>query len=343
MDKRQWGGIGFVVGNLALIANGLIAHQYGDDPRTRQAGAWRAASNVGLGLGGLALAHWGHQPVERQQTKLEEKLAAYLQSEGVPLDAAMLKHADAHTQRGWFQKIEDFIFDHPIECVNAYTGLVSTGMAVSGVLRRRQGNKESGDANIGFAALTVAGVLASILIPERTPAQLAAEGKSGLVAKIQERPLNYVRFLFMGADALEGKEAWGEYKAAKSMDAANPYRPWQFRMSALSLTAMASFLLGDWLTGADSKKQAGTPVQHTAGQAKIIQAAAHTLAQQPPERLEMLAERAATYLARQPGLRFIDRPAKEIAEDIRKAAQAEMLGPHTRKTTAAPAHGFGLS
>lgn len=332
MENRQLGGIGFAVGNLALIANGLIAYTQGNNPDARAAGLWRVGSNVLLGVGAVALAHYGERPVERQQARLEEKLAAFLQAKGVPLEAAVLKKADAETQRGWFAHLDDFIYDHPMECVNIYTGLASGGMAVSGLLRRREGNRQAGDANLAFAGLTVAGVLASVLIPEKTPEKLAAEGQTGAWAKIQEKPLNYARWLFMAADASAGKEAWGEYKAADQLPTGTPYKPWQFGMSALSLTAMLTFLCSDWITGAGSKKASGTAEAHQTAQARLVSAAATMLANEPPERLTELAAQTAGYLTNQPGLRFVDRDPKAITKEILAAAKTSdspALGTHT--------------
>ena len=99
MENRQLGGIGFLVGNGALFANGLIAHLKANTPESRKAGLGRMGSAIGWAGGAAILARYGDRPVEKQLDRLQEKLAAHLQKQGVPLNEQELRQANAETQR----------------------------------------------------------------------------------------------------------------------------------------------------------------------------------------------------------------------------------------------------
>lgn len=336
MEKRQLGGIGFLIGNAALFFNGLIANCHAPTAESRKAGAGRMVSSALWGGSSAFLATYGDRPVEAQQTRLEEKLASYLQQHGVPLDAQTLRKADADQRHGWFTKVEDFFYAHPIECTNAYYTLAATGFAVSGALRRKDGNIKAGNANIGVGALVLAGALASILIPEKTHEQVEAQGQAGtLWGKIQEHPLGYVRWLFLSADAMIGMQAVGEYQAAKALPKGDGYRQWQFGMAGLSATAMGMAMTADYLTSG-SKKAGGTPEAREGAQAQLLAAAGKQLASMPAAEREAIIQTVAQYLSKQPELRLYDRTAEQLAADLRQrvdsalpAQNKAVLGQHT--------------
>lgn len=322
MDNRQLGGLGFLVGNTALFANGLIAHLHANTPQSRKAGVGRMAASAVWGVSSLFLVKYGDRPVEAQQARLQEKLAGYLQQAGVPLDAETLRKADAQTRHGWFSKLEDFFYAHPIECGNAYYAAGATGFAVSGRLRRSDGNQRAGNANIGVGALSLAGAFASILIPEKTPEQIEAQGQTGTVwGNIQKHPLGYVRWLFLAADAMAGLEAVGEFQAAKKMAVGTHYRPWQFAMAGLSAAAMVTTLASDWLTSG-SKKAGGTPKARAAAQETLLHEAASHIAALPEAQQQQLTQTLARYLVQQHELRFQDRNPQQLAAELLQQVHA---------------------
>lgn len=317
---RKAGGIGIYVGNAALLANGLIAALFSQDSKTKTAGYGRVGTAVLWGFGGVGLAKYGSQAVPDQLTKLENKLADFLQKEGVPLDAEILKKADVHQRRNWFQKIEDFIYNYPIECTNAYYALASTGMLISGIVRLQSDDKSiriSGQSNIATSALVVAGSLVSILVPERTKEQIAARGQQGtLWGKIQERPLDYAVWTYMGSDLFTGLEAKGEWSAAKNLDSKDPFKKWAYAMPILSVFAMSCALFSDIVTGFSSKKAAGTDEDRNAAQQQLIHETAAILASLPVEKQLILVKSASEFLATQPELRMTNFDPKPLEERI---------------------------
>lgn len=304
MEKRQLGGISLLVGNVALIANGLIGFLKGRTDVVKNAGISRVITASMWSLSGLLLARYGNRSVKDQLVKLQEKLAAFLQKEGVSLEAEQQQKATAHNQRSWFGKLEDKFYSYPIESVNVYYSLSSLGMVASGIFRRK-GSKadiKSGNANLTTAALAAGGTLTAF-IPELTPEQVAAKGQSGtLWGKIQERPLNYAVWMFLASDLSVGAEAVGEYEKAKLLEKTDKFRPWAHIMAGLSIFAMLCDLTSDLLTGFSSKKMGGSEEDRKKAQAQLMEETAALLAKQP----EPLRQRAAAYLARQPELRMVD-------------------------------------
>ena len=342
MQDRQLGGIGFIIGNTALFLNGLIASLYANTPESRKAGAARMISSGMWATSGGFLAKYGDRPVAAQEDRLEHKLAAFLHQSGAPLDAASLRRANAETHQGWFRKLEDFFYAHPIECTNAYYSAASAGFAFSGSQRRHDGNMLAGNANIATSALATSGALASIIIPEKTPEQIAAQGQQGtLWGKIQQAPLSYVKWLFLGADAMAGVESLGEYAAAGKVPHGHPYRSWQFTMAALSAVAMGSNLVGDWLTSG-SKKAGGTPQERDAAQHMVLQHAAQHLASLPYEQQMGLTKMVAVYLTQQHELRFQDQSADKIADHLLQQIQILSLCPTPTVNVQTPAAAIKL-
>lgn len=177
LNRRQLGGVSIMLGNAALFANGLIAATKSTNPEIKKAGMGRMVSGaLYLGVGGI-IARYGNPSTKQQLDTIEDKLAAYLKAEGVPLDADALAHADHETQKSWFSKLEDFAYDHPIEVANVYNLLAASGMLVSGFERRKRGETTAGNANLASYAMLAAGMMVSVLTKELTPEQEKRTGR----------------------------------------------------------------------------------------------------------------------------------------------------------------------
>lgn len=325
LNRRQIGGISIILGNAALFANGLIAHMHGHTPEVRSAGTGRMASGaLYMGVGGI-IARYGNPSAARQLATLEERLAGYLHQHGVPLDGEQLAAADREMQKHWFAKLEDFVYDHPIECANVYNALASTGMLASGILRRRRGEYTAGNANIASYAMIMAGTLVSVLTKELTPEQIAKKGQTGtLWGNVQQQPLNYAVWPYLAGDLSFGAQALGEYKMAKELHSANAFKPWALGMAGISAFVTASSFVGDVLTGFSSKKVSSDPQERDMARAELTRFAAQILAQQPLETRQTLAEHAAEYLTHQQGLRMADLDKDQLTAQIMDAAQQSL-------------------
>ncbi len=310
IDRRRLGAISILLGNAAVFANGLIANRFGEDLDMRNAGVGRMASAALTSGAGLIIGRYGSSPVAAQLGRLEKKLAAFMKRHGMPLDAELLKKADEETRKGWFSKLEDFAYDHPMECGNIYNAVAALGMLGSGFLRRRRGELQSGNANIINYLMILAGTL---------------------WGKMQEKPLNFAVWPFLGADISFGGQAYGEYKTAKQLPENSSLRPWMFIMSGISAFTMVAAVVGDVLTGFSSKKVGGNPKDREEAQNELIDKAARILASQPVEVQSQLAKEAAEYLSQQQGLRMADFDADALVLRILQsiARQQELIQKET--------------
>lgn len=320
MDKRQLGGIGLLIGNLALMLNGLAA-QKSSEIEVRNAGKERIVAATAWSGGALLLARYGTQPVDRQTDRLRHKLAAYLQRENVPLDAATLRAASEEQRRHWFSKLEDFLYNYPVECDNAYNIVASTAMIRSGLLRKQSlTESKTGQANIVFGSLGLIGSLISIFVPEKTPEQIANSGQAGtFLGKMQERPLVYALGFSLASTVAEGLTARNEYKTAKSFAKDDPFRPYANAMWILTALATAFYIVGDWLTDTGEKRATGKPEAREEAQKQIIGEAAKMLELVPATDRRKTVHRLAEYMAEQPELRMVDFNSSKLAEKLLKA------------------------
>lgn len=317
MDHRQLGGYSDILGNMAMFTNGLIAYRFGDTPARKSAGASRMVTGALWNVPNLVLAKYGAQSVDRQMERLEGKLSAYLKQHDVPLDVATLKKADDEQRRGWFSKLEDFMYNHPTEINSACIALASAGILKSGFTRIRAGEKIAGAGNIAVSGLAIAAALSGILIPEKTPEQIAAKGQSGTVwGEIQKSPLSYANWIMLAGDLTEGVNARGEFKTAKALAKSDPFRKWGFTISALSAVTMVCYLVGDSLSGFGSKKNAGAPKDRNTAQRQLLEETARIVSAVPPEKREAILHDTAVYLSQQPELRMLDFSPEQLQQQV---------------------------
>ncbi len=325
-DTRQLAGVGFLIGNATLFANGLIAHLHGDTPELKRAGVSRMTAAMAWNAGGVFLAKYGKLAVPKQLERLESKLAVHLQEQGVALDADALRKADEETRRGTFQKLEDYFYEHPIEMANYANSIASGGMLISGILRRYRGEQSAGNANLGIGVLALGASALVLLTPERTKEQIEESGQGGtLSGKLQERPLAYAAPLFLAGDLTFAGQAWGEHQSARTLPAGNPMKAWMPVMSLLSVATLATFFGGDALTGVSSKKMSGTPEEHSAAQEQVVQAAAKMLAAESLERREALVDDAVDYMSKQQWLRMVELKPEALKTRIMDAIEQQVV------------------
>jgi hypothetical protein len=329
MDKRQLGGIGLLIGNLAIMLNGLAA-QKSDNIDTRKSGKQRIAAGAAWSGGALLLARYGAQPVSRQTERLEHKLAAYLKRENIPLDVETLRKADEEQRRAWFSKIEDFLYTYPIECDNAYNIVANTAMIRSGQFRKDGGENAAGNMNMAFGTLGLISSLISIFVPEKTPEQIAEAGQAGtFLGKIQEKPLVYALGFSLVSTIAEGIAAKNEYKTAKNLAPNDPFRPYAFAMSALTAVATALYIVSDWLTDTGEKRATGKVEERTTAQQQIIAEASRILKTMPKDQRHKTVHKVAVYLAEQPELRMVDFNAQKLAAKLMNEMEAQEAQQHS--------------
>lgn len=324
-DRRQLGGWGLIAGDIALAAQGLAGRFLSDDPNDHAAGIDRIRTAILWFFGGAVLAKYGKQPVPAQMERLEEKLAAHLREHGVPLDAEVLAKADRQTQRGWFQKLEDFLYQYPTEVMNAWFGAASLLLIKAGYTDYQSGNK-GGAMDIAAGISILAGGLFGILVKEKTKEQLIREGKDpeNFWSKVQQRPLAGASGLYM---ANNGIGAYGTYKYISAFGATSkddPKYKLSMAMAGISSLKVSSYVASNLLTGSGSKKAGGTAEERTSAQGEVVTMAAGIIRKLPEDAQASTASIMAQYLTHQHELRMSDQDAAELEGKILQAVQKGM-------------------
>lgn len=329
-NRRKLAGFGYILADSALFAHGLIDYVNG---RNRDAAKGRMFTGLGWGIGGISLAKYGNRAVSEQLDRLEHKLAAYLQKEGVPLDPDQLRQAEEEKRRGWFKKIEDFVYNHPTDVLNAYYGLAATGLIYSGLktYTQQQGslNNFSGDLfrnlipkkgapdGIGeFVSgfLVVAGALVGIFLKEKSPQELK---NAGFMQKLlHTQPLAWSSGIYMANN-------YGAYLASKTELEESRVTGRDHHRYSLRFVTLAAYVLSNLLVGSGSKKAGGKPEEREQAQEALAYAAGRILAAQSPAQQQFLASKTAEYLVKQRELRLEDRDPAELAQQIMAAIPSE--------------------
>jgi len=336
-NRRKLGGWGYMIGDASIFLHGLLDYINNHD---RESAKGRMITGLGWGAGAIALAKYGKRSVVDQLDRLEHKLADFLVKENVPLDPEILKQASEEQRRSWFSKLEDFVYNHPTETLNAYYAAAATGLVYSGM---KNPDRDAGKGDL-FSGLTViVGALLGIFIKEKGPKQLEREGHAtdligSIRQKIESKPLAVSSMIFaannygtyQGAMA-EYRQTHGRTEVDKATGATvhHPGSGTNQHRYALRFLTLGCYLTSNLLVGVGSKKNSGTPEEHAAAQEAMLQTIAHNFAQLSPAQQEYMATRTAEYLCKQKELRFEDEAPGEIASKILTSLRSHHYAPTT--------------
>jgi hypothetical protein len=289
-------GWAYIVGDAALFASGWLGGRKKE-----------AATGLLYAAGGLTLARYGNPSAERRFKMLCSDLGKYLQSQGVEIPKGC--HVDSATlarEGGVIDRIEEFLYTHPSEVLN-------TLFAVGGGVLVRSGMQHDKPWDTASGALTAAGALAGLLIPEKhaSEEEKKSRGFAGKVlAWAQEHPLGISGALYMANNATLTVSALKERRANPGNNA------YLFKL----LTA-ASYIVANGLLAISSKENMSP--QHSPERTKALDrleiAAAEIIAAQKPLVQEKLIEQVSGFLSSRPGVNI---PAKELAVAMREKIAA---------------------
>ena len=279
-------GYGYLVGDAALFGAGLAR---GDHKEAFAGLLWAA--------GGLAAARYGNPDSDKVLEILGGRLGEYLREQGVaiPKDATT---AVLNKERGVIDRIEEFLYAHPSEMLNATYALGGAQMIGSAFGKGASNNKWTAVSG----ALVTAGALAGLLIGEKKPDP--ENPPQGLIGKavswIQEKPLRASGALYT---LNNGALIMGALKDRKT----HPDN-WS---STLKFMTAGSYIFANSMLSLSSKGHADNSNEGHEAMSKLADASAHMIAAQPPQMQELLVQRVATYLSAQP-------EAQMKADDISK-------------------------
>lgn len=276
-------GYAYLVGDAALFTAGLMEKNI-------------KGASVGLlwGLGGLAAARYGNPTKEKQLELLTHRLGDYLQKQGVdiPKMAATKMLTDRESV---LYHIEEFLYTHPSEALNAVYAIGAAQMVGSGVA-----NKFNPDISSG--ALIGAGALAGLLIPERKP-DPSHPGNNSLgkaLQWVQEKPLRVSGALY-GANNIA--MLWAGFAKRKENAAQKSY--------VLRFATAASYIFANSMLAISSKSHTGNTPKDDTVMASLADTSARVIIAQPRELQEVLIQHVSAFLASQPE---VNRKATEISE-----------------------------
>lgn len=275
-------------------------------------------------IGGWFLAAFGKQPVEKQADLIEERVLNFLNKEGVALDSERKQKAEAYEHRSVKKRIQEFVYNYPIEIMNTFYGAVA---AYTLVFRGFMLGRETEGANIGkfkgrhkirAGTLIVLGAIASF-IREKGPIEIEKEGKPDtLVGKgvqfVQSRPLGLASMIYMGNNYFLTRDAIRDYQlSSDTRDIKFNNKNYIFEGSAV-----LAYVASNLIVGTGSKKATGSKEEHEESRQAIIQMTAEILSKESPDRQQTIAVKLAEYLVKQRELRFEDyKPVvEELAQQI---------------------------
>jgi len=264
-------GYAYLVGDSALS----VARLMEGDPTGAAGGALWAA-------GSIACAKYGNPKADKQLELLSHKLGEYLRKQGVAIpDSADTKMLTE--EGGIVEHVESFLYKYPSQMLNAVYG-------IGGAFVAHGGFRKNVKSDIACGALIIAGALAGILIPEKSPDP--EHPPQGALQKawawMQEKPLRVSSAFYHANNVFTVLGAF-EKKRAYPMGNSHYFR---------FLTA-ASFIFGNTMLSMSSKGHGGSgydtqTIQH------LAQTCAQVVAAQPQPLQEALVQTIAGYLSSQP-------------------------------------------
>jgi hypothetical protein len=279
-------GYGYLVGDAALFGAGLAR---GDHKEAFAGLLWAA--------GGLAAARYGNPESDKMLEILGARLGDYLREQGVEIPKEPTT-AILNKQRGVIDRIEEFLYAHPSEVLNA-TYAIGGAQMIGGAFGKGASNNKWSAVS---GALVTAGALAGLLLPEKKPdPENPPQGIIGkAVSWMQEKPLRVSGTLY------------GLNNAALIMGALKDRKthPGNWSSSLKFLTA-GSYIFANSMLSLSSKGHSDNSNEGHEAMSKLADASAHMIAAQPPQVQEALVQRVSAYLSAQP-------EAQMKADDISK-------------------------
>jgi hypothetical protein len=242
----KYSGLGYLVGDAALFAHGMINGDHG-----------RAFTGLSWGVGGVALAKFGKKPKEYQLKQLAYALEDFFQREGIDVPAASHLHLDYGLRKHWYDGIEKFCYNHPSELLNGNYAIGATSLVWQGMKKHDPWETASG-------ALVLAGALSGLLTKENKE---EASPDDSLMDTLQKNPLALSGALYTLNNVTLARSAWGEQRA-------NPAN----KTYLLKYVTVATYVLANTLLGMSSKESAQADAQPEAARGEMIEAVAEHLA-----------------------------------------------------------------
>lgn len=306
--KRKMVGIGYLIGDAALFANGMMEAMAATDPTKKKNAIGEAITGLGWAVGGVAMAKYGNRSTAKQMEALEQRLAAHFEEQGLALSPEMIEKAKHEKDKGFFAKFEDFCYKYPTEILNAVYGGLSLLLIKSG----HHDLKTNGQsATLGMGCTILAGAVAGLFIKEKSKEQLDAAGATGLSRWVQEKPMRVTGGLYLANNAftingaLNNKKKYADHENAA-------YR----NMYWLRGITAASYIFSNVTLMGTSTSDSGKAELTDAAKQEVLKDTANIILNQPESLREALIQETALYLSKQRELGFAGHTPEKLVEMI---------------------------
>jgi uncharacterized coiled-coil protein SlyX len=276
-------GIAYLIGDAAMFAAGILKGN---------SIMGEAFTGATWAIGGLGAARYGNPTAEKQLQTLSARLGDYLKKQGTVIPKNPT--TELLTRKGGvIDNIEQFLYSHPSEVLNATYAIGATGLIRSGM---NEGKWERTTSGI----LVAAGALTGLLIPEKKPdPESPPQGMLGkAMSWIQEKPLRLSSAFYWLNNVFLVKDAYNEWGSNKAS-------------SVCKFITAGSYIFANAMLSMSSKGHSDNRKEGMEATAKLADAAASVIAAQPQQVQEALIEQVSGFLASQPETQM-------KAEDISK-------------------------
>lgn len=327
-EKPRWqdrtlkaAGYSYLVGDAAMIAAGKAR---GSNATISGAATWLA--------GGIFAARYGNPDHEQQLRIQMGKLEEHLAKQGYTIPDDARGQSDLLANRGMWGKIEQYLYEHPSEALNAMYAVGAGMLLRDGAKELSSGSKRllpeamkleklhAVSSNFWIGALVMAGALSGLLIKEDPQAQEKAKDGNILekaAAWVKEKPLRVSSTFYTLNNGFLALRAYQDFGMRNVEFAEKALKPHHF-----SIPQLGAYLFGNTMLLLSSRDQMA---QQFSAQdlGRMEEAAAAIITAQPPVQQKQMLEDIAGYLAQQKG---VGTSAVQLTQEI-TARMATMQQP----------------
>lgn len=320
-QKLKLAGYSYIAGDLGLVSSELIKERLQNKalPAEKQKSAAESLKGAGGGAliwmaGGLAAARYGNPNAEKQLEILAQKLKTHLKQEGFDISAGLGEQNELLQQQGLFNRIENFLYQHPSEMLNAAYAIGASMMVHSGakdIAAKKTSLLGRGAplaTNFWTGSLVLGGALGGLLIKEDPQAREKAKN-AGMFGKVKayfsEKALRFPGLMYGLNNIVLAGRVWNEHKEFSQSNVA--FKPHYF-----SAVTLATYVFSNLMLQFSSRDQITQNLSPEAI-AKLEDASARIIAAQPAQVQQALLADMSRYLAEQKG---VGQDAPQIAQAL---------------------------
>lgn len=355
-NRQKVVGYLYLAGDAAIAANGFLGMRAERKARDLTAvKEYKKELTTGLiwAAGGAAMGFYGNRPLEKQMKALEQRLSAHFAEQGLTLSEELLAKATKEKDKGFFAKLEDFLYKYPTEILNAIYALGS-GLLISQGLNQEIFSKDSAlkkafenegrthfklqdiqhISTLGMGVLIMAGALSGLLIKHKSQEQIEEEGIGAFRGTLHKNASMINGGLYLANNAFTIN---GIFKNKRTYQNAAKYEQDFFtrNMYSLRIVTAASYIGANIFLASGSSAEKAAAAQADNGKQEILAGCVQIINAQPPELRETLIDETAKYLCQQRELGFSQHAPKRLAARLREAFSQPEL------TSATPAGWVG--